>query len=65
MREGGVSWELHHADCCDLLPTMADDSFDHVITDPPYDERTHANAKREDRDGAAVKVHPATCGGQK
>lgn len=28
--------ELYHADCLDVLPTLADGSIDAVVTDPPY-----------------------------
>ena len=34
---GGVT--IYHADCRDVLPSLA---VDHIITDPPYSERTHA-----------------------
>lgn len=32
---------LHHGDNRDLLPALADQSVDCVITDPPYSDRTH------------------------
>ena len=35
---------LHLGDCRRLLAGMADASVDHTITDPPYDERTHAGS---------------------
>lgn len=35
---GGIT--IYHADCRDVLPTL--DRVDHVITDPPFSERTHA-----------------------
>lgn len=35
---------LYHADCREILPTLG--PVDHVITDPPYDEQTHAGARR-------------------
>lgn len=28
--------EMHHGDCLDILPTIADGSVDMVLTDPPY-----------------------------
>lgn len=34
---------LYLGDCMDILPTL--DKVDAVITDPPYSETTHANAK--------------------
>lgn len=45
---------LYHGDCRDVLPTL--DRVDHVITDPPYSEASHAMhdaGKRwaEDQDG--------------
>lgn len=36
---------LFNAKCQDILPTLADSSVKCVITDPPYSERTHAQAK--------------------
>jgi site-specific DNA-methyltransferase (adenine-specific) len=41
-----------HGDSLRLLPEMGDGEFDHIITDPPYGERTHAGA----RGGQAVKL---------
>ena len=35
---------LHLGDCLDVMRSMTDKSVDAVITDPPYDERTHAGA---------------------
>lgn len=31
---------IYHGDCLELLPTL--EQVDHVITDPPYSEHTHA-----------------------
>jgi DNA modification methylase len=45
---------LIQGDCRDVLPTLA--QVDHVITDPPYSERTHAGhaaGATPGRDGAA------------
>ena len=39
---------LYHGDCLGFMKTMADESVDCVITDPPYSERTHKNAKKND-----------------
>lgn len=36
--------DLYHGDCLDILPTLEADSVDAVITDPPYDEKTHKGA---------------------
>lgn len=36
---------LFHADASDMMHRMPTDSFDHVITDPPYSEEVHKNAK--------------------
>jgi DNA modification methylase len=32
----GRSWELHHGDSVDVLPTLANESVDCVVTSPPY-----------------------------
>ena len=34
---------IYHGDCRDVLPTL--EAVDHVITDPPYSETTHAGAR--------------------
>jgi DNA modification methylase len=31
-----VTFELHHGDCLELMPILADKSIDLVLTDPPY-----------------------------
>jgi site-specific DNA-methyltransferase (adenine-specific) len=37
----GDGWTLHRGDCIEGMRALADDSVDHVITDPPYSEHTH------------------------
>lgn len=39
---------LYHGDCREVLAGMADESVAAVLTDPPYTERTHRNAKAND-----------------
>ena len=52
---------LYHGDCLDVLSSLADKSIDCVITDPPYSERTHKNAKTNKGKGYGVKaVHFAS-----
>lgn len=48
---------LIHGDSRLILPTMADASVDHVITDPPYAEKTHAGA-RGARPGVSLTTVP-------
>lgn len=36
---------LYHGDCLPWIAELADRSVDVVITDPPYDDRTHAMAR--------------------
>jgi site-specific DNA-methyltransferase (adenine-specific) len=36
MRAEGEGWTLIQGDCLDILPTLADNSIDLVLTDPPY-----------------------------
>lgn len=38
-------WSLHEGDCRLWLPTLPDKSVDHVITDPPYSDHVHKNAR--------------------
>lgn len=50
-----TSHVVHLGDCLDPvsgLASLPDRSVDHVITDPPYEEHTHANQVRGVRDGA-------------
>lgn len=46
---------LYHGDCREALPEMEDMSVDCVITDPPYDARTHSMA-RSNRGGYGTSV---------
>jgi site-specific DNA-methyltransferase (adenine-specific) len=52
MNATGPGWELRLADCMspDGLPSLADGSVDHVITDPPFSERTHEGQRTGRRD---------------
>lgn len=48
---------LYLGDCREILPTLG--PVDHVITDPPYSDRTHSGhdaASTDRRDGAAAKA---------
>jgi DNA modification methylase len=40
---------LYCGDCRDVLPTLP--QVDHVVTDPPYSERTHAGHDASNREG--------------
>jgi site-specific DNA-methyltransferase (adenine-specific) len=42
---------LYHGDCREVLVSLADQSVDCVITDPPYTERTHRSARAKDSHG--------------
>ena len=37
-------YQLHHGDCLEVLATMADNSVDAVVTDPPYGLSQHKQA---------------------
>lgn len=39
---GRAQWTVLEADCSEVLPMLPPKSIDHVITDPPYSEHTHA-----------------------
>jgi site-specific DNA-methyltransferase (adenine-specific) len=43
-----TAWQVIHGDCLEVLPTLG--QVDHVITDPPYSEKTHAAAAAAARD---------------
>ncbi len=47
---------LYHGDCREVMATLADQSVDCVITDPPYTERTHGMAKTNKGKGHEVKA---------
>ena len=47
---------LYHGDCREVLASMADQSVAAVLTDPPYTERTHGNAKTNKGKGHGVKA---------
>lgn len=42
---------LHLADCREILDGLEDRAVDCVITDPPYSDRTHQNARANDASG--------------
>ena len=41
--------EIYLGDCLNLMKEMPDDSVDLVLTDPPYDEKTHAGCVTKGR----------------
>jgi len=47
---------LYHGDCRDVMFQMEDRSVDCVITDPPYDARTHNGAKTNKGGRRGVKA---------
>jgi site-specific DNA-methyltransferase (adenine-specific) len=46
---------LYHGDCREILAALPDRSFDAVITDPPYSDWTHSQAKTNRDKGHGVK----------
>ena len=54
---GRARWALVLGDCMPILSSMPDAAVAHVITDPPYDEHTHKNARCDSNtiDGVAQK----------
>jgi len=46
---------LYHGDCREVMSGMGDGSVDAVLTDPPYTDRTHANAKTNKGRGHGTK----------
>lgn len=43
---GEKRWALIHADNAGVLPTLANKSVAHVITDPPYEAQAHTKQRR-------------------
>ncbi len=54
--DGRERWCLLQGDCLEVLPTMADKSVAHVITDPPYNARTHARARSLKDGGSDIPI---------
>lgn len=42
---GSADWVVIEGDCLEVLPTIPDKAVAHVITDPPYQQRTSDNAR--------------------
>jgi site-specific DNA-methyltransferase (adenine-specific) len=42
----GQRWTVIHGDCLEVLPTLADKSVAHVVTDPPYEAEAHTLQRR-------------------
>ena len=40
-----MAWTMRHGDCLEWMRSLPDKSVDHVITDPPYSEHVHKNAR--------------------
>jgi len=52
------AWEIIEGDCLDVMPTLG--PVDHVITDPPYTQRTSVNmrSRKDKSDGGAFIGSP-------
>ena len=51
---GRAAWCVVEGDCRRILPTLS--PVDHVITDPPYDERTHSRARSLKGGGSDIAI---------
>lgn len=63
---GTAQWCVIRADCLEAMAEMPDKSVDHVITDPPYSEGTHAAAAAAARplpDGKIRRVYNSEANG--
>jgi site-specific DNA-methyltransferase (adenine-specific) len=47
----GSRWQIITGGCLDLMRSLPDGSVDAVVTDPPYDEKTHNGAMSRHSDG--------------
>lgn len=56
--DGRATWALCEADCLSPkgLPALPDRSVEHVIGDPPYDERTHTRARSLKDGGSDIPI---------
>lgn len=57
--EGRARWALVLGDClaADGLPSLPDGGVAHVISDPPYDERTHSRARSLKDGGSDIQIN--------
>lgn len=53
---GEKRWTVVCADNEDVFPLLADRSVGHIITDPPYDERTHTRARSLKDGGSDIPI---------
>lgn len=54
---GRARWCVVEGDCLAVLPTLPDKSVAHVITDPPYDQRTHDRARSLKNGGSDIPIN--------
>ncbi len=47
--EAGTNWTLHLGDCIEGMRSLADDSVDVTITDPPFEAQAHTKQRRVKR----------------
>lgn len=47
---------LHAGDCRDVIKTLADNSIDHTISDPPYEAHMHAAKRGEKKYGSRERI---------
>jgi DNA modification methylase len=45
------TWRIIEGDCLEVMAGMEAGSVDHIVTDPPYDEKTHKGHNTEVRPG--------------
>jgi DNA modification methylase len=48
-------WKVHNEDCLDYLKTLADNSIDLIITDPPYEIHTSGGGMYKAKDKRYIK----------
>lgn len=54
----GRRWVVLHDDCRKVLSGLGERSVDHVIMDPPYDDKTHAGARNAGEDFSRIDFAP-------
>lgn len=47
--DGTTQWAVIHGDCLEVMAGMSAGAADHVLTDPPFTQRTTNNARTNDR----------------
>ncbi len=57
MLRSGARWQVIHGDSEKVVRALRGGDVDHVITDPPYDEKTHSGARSSKGGGTDIGIN--------